>query len=129
MTLFSLNSFFETDAQVETVPTEIAGTTFLLRPLDGIESEEYAERETLVERALFLLAHGLVDAETGRPIGGEGAKRLFARHRPLAMELARRLLELTESVYREEARRWEIAKKNIDPPTTGSDASIVDATA
>lgn len=129
MRVFDLKSFFESDGDAETAAVEIGGMSFLLRPLDGIESEEYGGLPNQTERAVWLLSHGLIDGATRECVSREGARRLFARHQPLALELARRILDLTESVWREEARRLEEAKKNSPgPPTPGCGANTAGGT-
>lgn len=112
MPIFNLALFFESDAENETVPLELGGYTFLLRPLDGLESEEYAALNTQTGRAVYLLTRGVADGAEGKRIDEEGAKKLYARHPALALSLAEHVLDLTETLWREESARWECAKKN-----------------
>ena len=126
---FDLNAYFESDAQIETVPVLLGGYTFHLRPLNGIESEEYGERARQSDRGIYLLARGLAVSAGGEPIGAEKAAILYARSPALALELAGRIYELTESVWREEADRWTDAKKNSSrTPISDSAAPIAENT-
>ena len=126
---FDLKTFFESDAAAEAVPAELGGYTFYLRPLDGLEIEEYETLTAPADRAVRLLSLGLLDGPAGEPIAPEAARRLTARHHPLALELARRILDLTETVWNEEAARWTEAKKNSpETPISGSGAAIAAGT-
>ena len=125
---FDLKSFFESDGERGSVPVELGGWTFFLRPLDGIETEEYEDLTRQTDRAVWLLARGLLNPD-GSGVSPEDARRLFARHHPLALELARRILDLTEEVWREEAARWTEAKKNSSGTRTpGSGGNTAAAT-
>ena len=128
MPLFDLKSFFESDGGRESTPVELGGWTFLIRPLDGIETEGYEGLKSQTDRAVWLIAHGLLTPD-GAGVSTEDARRLFARHHPLALELARRILDLTEDVWREEAARWTEAKKNSSgTPTPGSGGNTAGGT-
>ena len=120
---FDLTAFFESDAQTGTVPVTVGQYTFHLRPLNGIESEEYGERNRQVDRGIYLIARGLAESAGAEPVGDEKAAKLYARSPALALELAARIYELTETVWREEAARWSDAKKNSSrTPISGSGA-------
>ena len=106
MPVFDPESFFEYGGGPEPVPVELGGYVFFIRPLDGIETEEYALLGTQAERAVWLLAHGLTGAGGRAPVAPETARRLMARHYPLALELAARIIRLTESVWDRETARW-----------------------
>lgn len=122
MSEFNLKEFFETESARESVVSEIGGISFRIRPLDGLETQEYTSKTETVDRVVWLLSHALLDGPDETPIDAAGASRLFAEHEPLAMELAVRILKLTEEVYREEEKRWETAKKkSAGPPTNGSE--------
>lgn len=126
---FDLTAYFESDAQLETVPATVGKYTFHLRPLSGIEAEEYGERTRQVDRGIYLIACGLAESAGGEPVGAEKAAKLYARSPALALELAARIYELTETRWREEAARWTDAKKNSSPaPISGSGAPTAENT-
>ena len=100
-----------------------------MKALDGLEIEEYETLTAPADRAVRLLSLGLLDGPAGEPVAPEAARRLTARHHPLALELARRILDLTEAVWNEEAARWTEAKKNSpETPISGSGAATAAGT-
>ena len=127
--MFTAKEYLDGGYKDEIIEERVSNETFLIRRLDGIQRQEYAELKTAKERILYALANCLLDGTTRKEIGRKAAEDFLRNYDALGNHIANCIFKYTIDCLNTERELWGLAEKNLQEiSSSGSTGNTADAT-